>query len=762
MFSFSFISSNSIWVRAQNPLLFSGNVYDETSRKPLEGVHLKIISVENGLTTLTQQDGIFTFELVSGTFPIELAISHLGYESRVITVASPADGSIALKKKTYDLKSYTVTAYESNNRRLLAAATGSIASLIYKNNQTVSFVEGINTISGVKMEMKSMGSYRISIRGSLLRSPFLLRNIKMYWNNIPITDAGGENPINNISPTMTDQLTVIKGPASSLYGAGTGGVLLFGSTPTFTNKKEISTQTTVGSFGLRQFVNAYTFSNEKQYTKVEHTRRHWDGYRQHEDHDFNGLNMVSSFKISNKQQLSVLASYADIRFQIAGAIDSAAVAENPRQFGGLSQAFNAEVDKQRLIVGLAHEYQWNKYWQTKVSASSFYERKENPFGNSNFYNGYKFNSSNGYSLRALATHKRELRYSGIGSTWIVGVEYNNSQLSEQIYDNNFGVPAAIEQDNRFTNQQLSAFSQWELSLPSNFLFTVGGSFNLLNYQIDELLASRPDTSSYRQQNNLPAVWSPRVGISKQFNSNVVAHASMSWGYSPPLVGELTLPDGSINTNLQAEQGINYELGVRGNIRPARISFDVNAFYLDLDNEILGQGEPVVYFNAGKTRHWGVEASLKRQVNLGGLIGLKAQANYAYHNFTFVNYGANNEFRGMQLPGISPHSLSTFLQFSVTNGILNGFYANATSYFYSDMPLNNANTVFADAYTLLNGKLGYNTRFNNKLLVDVFFGLNNMIDVEYTAFHALNAFGGRYFNPSPSRNWYSGCKLAYRF
>src|SRR6187551_2733869 len=54
-----------------------------------------------------------------------------------------------------------------------------------------SLLPALNLIPGVRMEERSPGSYRLSIRGSLLRSPFGVRNVKVYMDEFPLTDAGG-------------------------------------------------------------------------------------------------------------------------------------------------------------------------------------------------------------------------------------------------------------------------------------------------------------------------------------------------------------------------------------------------------------------------------------------------------------------------------------------------------------------------------------------------------------------------------------------
>lgn len=65
------------------------------------------------------------------------------------------------------------------------------------NNTNI--LSALNTTPGVRMEERSPGSYRMNLRGSTLRSPFGVRNVKVYWNNIPFTDPGGSTYLNQLS-----------------------------------------------------------------------------------------------------------------------------------------------------------------------------------------------------------------------------------------------------------------------------------------------------------------------------------------------------------------------------------------------------------------------------------------------------------------------------------------------------------------------------------------------------------------------------------
>jgi iron complex outermembrane receptor protein len=74
-----------------------------------------------------------------------------------------------------------------------------------------------------------------------------------------------------------------------------------------------------------------------------------------------------------------------------------------------------------------------------------------------------------------------------------------------------------------------------------------------------------------------------------------------------------------------------------------------------------------------------------------------------------------------------------------------------------VPLNDGNTVYADAYHLIDFKIG----LENELAetgFDLFFGVNNLFDIRYSLGNDINPFGNRYFQPAPGRNWFAGLKI----
>ena len=74
-----------------------------------------------------------------------------------------------------------------------------------------------------------------------------------------------------------------------------------------------------------------------------------------------------------------------------------------------------------------------------------------------------------------------------------------------------------------------------------------------------------------------------------------------------------------------------------------------------------------------------------------------------------------------------------------------------------LPLNDANSVYAVAYDLLQLKIG--KLFNIKRTeISIDAGVDNLLNQKYSLGNDINALGGRYYNPAPGRNLVVSLKL----
>ena len=141
-------------------------------------------------------------------------------------------------------------------------------------------LESLNLLPGSKMEERSPGSYRFSIRGSTLRSPFGVRNVKIYLDDFSLTDAAGNTYLNILDPEILKSIEIYKGPESGDFGAVTGGTALLSTK----NSEEKSFGISAGSFshykGKIHFAEQFKNHFLQVYTSYETT----DSYRDHALH----------------------------------------------------------------------------------------------------------------------------------------------------------------------------------------------------------------------------------------------------------------------------------------------------------------------------------------------------------------------------------------------------------------------------------------------------------------------------------------------
>ena len=110
------------------------------------------------------------------------------------------------------LNEVVIKAYEQNRKLIDIAAPVAFTGQAQLNRfSNMSILPALNINPGVSMEERSPGSYRLNIRGSSLRSPFGVRDVKIYLNDIPLTDPSGNTYLNQLSFYNFQSAEIIKG-----------------------------------------------------------------------------------------------------------------------------------------------------------------------------------------------------------------------------------------------------------------------------------------------------------------------------------------------------------------------------------------------------------------------------------------------------------------------------------------------------------------------------------------------------------------------
>jgi iron complex outermembrane receptor protein len=77
---------------------------------------------------------------------------------------------------------------------------------------------------------------------------------------------------------------------------------------------------------------------------------------------------------------------------------------------------------------------------------------------------------------------------------------------------------------------------------------------------------------------------------------------------------------------------------------------------------------------------------------------------------------------------------------------------------SKIPLNDANTVYAGHYNLLQTRVSWQPTIGHKTRLEIFAAADNILNQKYSLGNDLNAVGSRYYNASPLRNYNVGMNV----
>ncbi len=724
-------------------------VVDKITKKPIPGTVVKIDGQNNQVSDFS---GEISLNISNPTL---LVFSHISYESLSILVQPDEILTVELVPALSALNEVVVQGFESE--RSLVYQAGSISKIfeheLYRFNEN-SILSAYNTKPGVRVEERAPGSYRVSIRGSSLRSPFGVRNVKVYWNDIPFTSPDGTTPLNILDLSNIQNTEIIKGPAGSIYGAGNGGVISLESRKTV-SENYFSSDVGIGDFGLLRYRFGIDQKIGKGGVNASYVHQKSDGYREHNALDRKVFQLALHSSPSEKQSLSTQILYSDLFYQIPGALNQAQGEADRTQARPGSVAQNSSIAQKSLYGTLSHKIDLGEKWKNSTAVYINTTDFENPF-----ILDYKKETAFSYGGRSKFSYKDT--WGKIPVQIVAGGEYQFGKTLAQNFGNRQGQADTIRFSDDLVTTQAFLFQQIEIEWTQKVLMTLGLSQNFGRYDIDRTVdASRNDPSSNSKVFDPNII--PRLAMVYKINNSSGVHGSISSGFSPPTIAEVRTNEGSINLDLEAERGINYELGYRGTF--GMFNIDAAAFYFKLDQTITTFTNPdgvVLFRNAGQTDQKGLELSLDYALfrNQRTLVQ-EVKLNHAFtgHYFRFSDFeSGGNDFSGNQLTGVSPNILVNLLDVKTKLGL----YFNVTHQFVDKLPLNDANTVFQDSYNLVGGRFGWRSTVGIKWDFEAYSGVDNLLDEDYSLGNDLNAFGNRFFQPAPGINWYGGVKVGFRY
>jgi iron complex outermembrane recepter protein len=706
----------------------NGSVFDNLTKEPLVGATLLNKNTSKG--TIVSHQGTYNLTYTSLTDSVE--ISFIGYDKKLAVISDLVqNSSIGLYAKQMELNVITITASREAAERLESPlAIHKLSAQIVDETKFTSVYELINKTPGVLMTNLNNEQHSMSIRQPMTTASYFL----YMEDGVPIRPTGvfNHNALLEINQFAIGSVEVVKGPVSSIYGpeAIGGGINFFSHRPTAVptvkvgiqfdqwgyKRVQFATGATIGKFGY----HVAGLSSTQQQT--------WLARSDYDKHIVNGR---FDYNFTSKTRLIGTLMYGQYDSQTSGSVDSLSFFS--REYPSNNNFTYRKVKAMRSRLTLEHD--WNSKAHTFITAfqrknehgqNPSYMIRWNPNSNPTTARG-QINSSNFSSYGTILQHSQ--RFSFLKSKLIAGATYDYSPVDYWAYQ--IDLDAKLRPDGTSVElftiaqerpdipiseynaviQNLGLYSQYDLHPIKNMLLSIGGRFDQMLYDYNNILDASSGRNSYSQ-------FTPKIGMTYNLKNNRGLYANYAKGFSPPSLTAVFRPKPKVNDtdptefyyNLQPALFNNLEVGVWAALFKNKVMLDVSVYQLNGTNELLNIRQPdnsFDYQSAGKTRHQGIEIGLtykpSKQVffRTGGALSI-----HTYEDFLISERetDAIQNLSGFEMPSAPRMRFNSELSYYPK--FVKNLRTSLEWQYVSGWYQNQINTIEAEGYNLINFRIGY--------------------------------------------------------
>jgi iron complex outermembrane receptor protein len=623
--------------------------------------------------------------------------------------------------------------------------------------QQLSVAEALGGVPGIFVQNRTNFAQdaRIAIRGFGARANFGIRGIKLIVDGIPATLPDGQGQVDSIDLASAERIEILRGPSASLYGSASGGVIRVESErgPPI---PFVSGRAAFGSYDYRSYGVKAGGEAGPLNGLLSVSRNELGGYRDHSSMENLLVNSRLGFRFDESADLGAVLNLLHApEAQDPGGLNAGEVAADRRQASARNLLFDAGESVDQASGGLRFRKRFGQQHETRVMAYGVWREFRNklPFESGGAVELNRFFGGGGLE------HVWRDEWFGRGNRLVVGFEVDAQRDHRIRRDNLQGNLGArtLDQDEDVTGLHL--FLEDAFRLSDDVELTLGVGYDRVELDVrDRFLADGDDSGSGHFDE-----WSPMIALHWRVVDAFQPYGRISSAFEPPTTTELANPSGAggFNPDLGPQRAVNFELGAKG-LLPGRLRWDLAAFHIRIEDELVpfelpGMPGRSFFANAGRSSRTGIELG----VTCRPLAWLSGSLAYTWSLFEFERFeSVDGVFDGNRTPGVPEHQL--FFQLEARHHW--GLYAIWDVQFVDEIYADNANTVATDAYAVTNLRLGWSRRVGSSQRWELgpFVGMGNLSDTEYIDNLRINAFGGRYFEPAPERNFYGGISLAYHF
>ncbi len=504
----------------------------------------------------------------------------------------------------------------------------------YADKSIVSLRDTLAFSPGVYLQPRYGQEVRISIRGSGLSRGFHMRGLTLLQDGVPINLADDNGDFQELEPIFFDHLEVYRGANALRFGSGTLGGAINGVTPTGRTAEGIYLRADAGSFdSVRGLVSAGV-AGDRVDAWAAVSADSSDGDRDHARRRslrFHGnVGMRFSDVVSNR----LYVSFNNIDQEIPGALTRTQTLTTPRMANPGAITLDQARDVDSLRIQNRTRFDWGAL---TLDVGAFLNVK------SLYHPIFEVIDQEGADRGGYF----RFDYAGDVVEATVGGELRVGDIRSKRFVNLAGKRGAVrfnaDQDARAATLygELRVKPVERLSLIAGGIYADGKRKQVINFN-----AAVPAQNGTVGRADFDA-FSPKFGLLFEPVADVQLYANYSRSVEFPGFSELAQIASFVA--LDPQRAWTAEVGTRG--KTGQVSWDLTYYRSDIKGELLqfnvGPTVPASTFNAGRTRHEGVEAAVQFDVT----DWLRLRQVYNWSNFRFrgdADYGDN------RLPVVPKH------------------------------------------------------------------------------------------------------------
>ncbi|HET7548499.1 MAG TPA: TonB-dependent receptor [Usitatibacter sp.] len=642
------------------------------------------------------------------------------------------------------------------------AAIGAVdASTIRSAGPQVNLSEALDRIPGISVlnRQNYAQDLQLSIRGFGARSTFGIRGVRVIVDGIPATMPDGQGQASSIVLPAASRIEVLRGPLALLYGNAAGGVVQVVS-EAGAERPTLSLDAAFGPYDMSRYGAGFAGSSGVNRYSVNANRFSTDGYREHSAAERTQANAKWVWEPNADTRVSTVVNALDLEALDPLGLTRAQWQADPRQAPALALQQDSRKAVRQQQAGTVVERRIDA--DTRLSAR-FYA------GERNLDNALSVppaaqaspTSSGGivsfdrvYAGAALQASRRAALGESSAATLLAEIDFDRMRDDRQGYLNVGGARGALKRDEDDTVANTDALLQATLDLGRSWSAIAGVRASRVRFDTaDRYIApGNPDDSgvlTYRATN-------PVAGITWHASPRLNVYANAGRGFETPTFTELAYRNDAsgLNTELAASRSRQLEVGAKWRASD-RQRLEVALYDIRTENEIVvdrNAGGRSTFRNAGHTTRRGIELSYVGWIAPEWRATAALSALRARFDDPFASGSGDAAVpvaRGNRLPGTPERN--AFVELLYAPHAMPGLQAALEAVHVGRLYVNDANSDFAPAATLLNLRVGWRWRLGG-MEVEPLLRLENATDRRYAGSVIVNEANGRYFEPAPPRTW----------